>query len=787
MPLRLPKRATRLAPTLLAMIACGVSAMAQTAPVGSAKPVAEETLMLSPFDVTVSAQKGYMATNTISGTALNTPLRDVPMAINVITSEFLSDSLVGVDIARAFDYNSSITQTARQPVTNNAGSFAIRGFRNRNTLVDGVSAGEFVAPIMIDRIEVVKGPNTLYGQSDPGGLINVISKRPFGRQQLLLTQKIGNHGLFVTDLDANVAPLLNKKIGLRFLGSYTETVGYRLADGRTIKSFGLASDFKLTRNTTLLAHISTSRSAGIPAQRGAFAFEVIPTDLNGDGRIATTIGSNGITESTARFNNTFLPRDYTAQTPGNHFEQENNYVQLGARHVFNKHVTMQYVFYRTALNMEMNWREYNTFNPVTNDNFHPNVAIRPVAVANSADLNTAAEIHHDHSNAHTFNTLFSFPTGGLQHRMIVGGRYEWNESRDSTQNLRALNATERPILESMIASGRKIRLFLTKAAVLAGEKYWLDDVPTFDELRARGTRNGNADRGDTYVGNAYATDSVSLLDNRLKFLGGVRYVRIRSQSTDINGVKIGQKNDQSKRGYQLGAVFDVTKDLVVFANTATAFNPNGFDNTTGAFFPPESSKAWETGVKLVDLWQGKISGTISYYNILKSNVVNSDFNPITFRTDTEITDQRAEGVDAELFLNLTKNWQTTANYSHNNGRVVKSRTLSLGLPLEGSTPARATVWTSYGFSEGALKGLRFGGGIVRAQGPIQQFGTSNNRLVLQGSYTTTNAFIRYSTKIMARNTTFGLNADNLSDTDYFRSRGARSDPRQYVFSVKLDL
>jgi outer membrane receptor for ferric coprogen and ferric-rhodotorulic acid len=35
-----------------------------------------------------------MATNTISGTAMNMPLREVPMAINVITSEFLEDSLV---------------------------------------------------------------------------------------------------------------------------------------------------------------------------------------------------------------------------------------------------------------------------------------------------------------------------------------------------------------------------------------------------------------------------------------------------------------------------------------------------------------------------------------------------------------------------------------------------------------------------------------------------------------------------------------------------------------------
>jgi len=47
--------------------------------------------------------------------------------------------------------------------------------------------------------------------------------------------------------------------------------------------------------------------------------------------------------------------------------------------------------------------------------------------------------------------------------------------------------------------------------------------------------------------------------------------------------------------------------------------------------------------------------------------------------------------------------------------------------------------------------------------------------------------VRYSTTLAARAVTFGFNAGNLSDRDYFRSRGGRSDPRQYVFSVKLDL
>ena len=69
------------------LLSVSVITRAQTAP----KPAADEAILLNPFDVTESTTKGYMATNTISGTAMNTPLRDVPMAINVITAEFLAD------------------------------------------------------------------------------------------------------------------------------------------------------------------------------------------------------------------------------------------------------------------------------------------------------------------------------------------------------------------------------------------------------------------------------------------------------------------------------------------------------------------------------------------------------------------------------------------------------------------------------------------------------------------------------------------------------------------------
>lgn len=734
----------------------------------ASKPSGEDTIILNPFDVTESNNKGYMATNSISGTAMNTALKEVPMAINVITAEFLADSLVG-DFAQALDFNSAITQTNRQPITNRNDSWSIRGFRNRNTLVDGVTAGEAIPPEMIDRIEVVKGPNTLYGQSDPGGLINVISKRPLGRNKLSVGIRAGDHGMLGGNFDGNVVAN-SKRLGLRVVGAHNRSDGYRRIDGNRNSFLGIAGDYKVTQNTNFIFHVSGTEGDGIASQRSTFSFELIPTDLNGDGVIDSTV-VNGIAENTARHNNTFLPRDYTSATKDTRYDRESKFLQFGLRQRVGQNGNLQYMFVRTDQDMSMTFREYNTFN-----------------VAGSSDANHTASTNSNRTDAHTLNGLFQARTGPLLHRLLVGGRYTWDQSAGETYTLRTLGpAQERAALQNLINSGRKIRLYLTKNDVLSGVPYWLDDTPTETELRTLGVRNGNVLMSETRVSSAYVSDSISMFENRLKVLAGLRYVRIRSQSTDTSGVKIGVINDQDDTSYQVGATYDLTPRLAVYANTATAFNPNGFDNLTGTFFDPEESNAYEVGLKFEDLWNGRLGGSLSAFQIRKDNVRRSDYNPVTFRNDNEITDDVSRGWETELFFNPTSSWQMVINYSRIDAKVVRSATLAKNLRLEGATPHRFTFWSSYAIKSGGLKGLRFGGGVIVARGPIQQFGTSNSQLVFENGYTTVNLFARYPVVLFGEKLTLGVNVDNLTNVFYMRSRAGTNNPRQVAFSVNWEM
>jgi iron complex outermembrane receptor protein len=730
----------------------------------------DEAFTLSPF--TVEATRGYTATSTISGTGLNTPLANVPMSINVITSDFLDDSNIG-DFEKALDYNSSITQTTRQGGNNaRPSTFSIRGFRNRNNLIDGVSAGTFFPSQMIDRIEVVKGPNTLYGQSDPGGLINVITKTPQAQEGGRVTFKAGEHGWIQGQADVTVRAM-DDKLGLRILTDYKELDGWYALDGSTSKFLGLSGDYDLTENSDFTFLVSGNEIQQIPTQRSTFGFEERMTDLNGDGDFDDTVRQ--IKEARARYNNSFVPKNFTTMTQDNSHNLEQDYLSLGYRLNASENNTLQYKYNFYETDSEVNFRAFNTFR----------------ASDGRSDANYSTQRSRARDEVHTLNDIIRFNTGEAKHQLLLGYRKSESTSYSGgTWRLRATRANEAAILDDLEAqTGKTLRRFLFKDEVLAGARVWEERSLSNAVLRANGIRTNNIDRSFQDVDTIYATDNIYLMEDRLNILLGVRNVDIQQHTIALGGAPRGSTVDVSDTSFQFGAVYRINPTVSAFVNIADAFEPNTVTNPdTGDFFTPQMSDAIEVGVKFVDLYDGRLSGSVALFNIQKANVVRNDFNPVTFTSDQAITSDESEGIELELFANPIDNWDMTFAYSFIDGRVVGAISPELeGLRLEGATPHRLTFFNSYTISEGSMEGLRFGGGIVWAKGPIQQFGTPKNALVAEDGYTTVDLFARYPTEIGGRQVTFGVNIDNANDAFFARSRGAFSAPRTVLFSVSTDL
>ena len=728
----------------------------------------EDVITLDPFDVTSVETDRYLASNSISGTAMNTLLKEIPMTINVITSEFLDDAIVG-DLERALDFNSSVTQTTRGQISNQNAIYSLRGFRNRNVLLDGVMGGDHMPRYLVDRIEVVKGPNTLYGQSDPGGLVNMISKRPRSQDRTVVTTRFGQDSTYGADIDMNIAQIA-PNLGLRILGSFDDTKGWRWRDDKDSTFLAASAEWKVTDATKIRFIASTANKGGLPTNRATYSFMRIPTDLNGDGDTNDRVG--GVVEATARYNNDFLPWEWTSETEqASDFNQNHQYAQLNVIHEVNDFLNLQYSYTKSYRETHVTFREYNTFSP-----------------AKTVSANYTTSTSENETDAHTLNGFITAEAGGVKHNIIAGVRYTDDRRYGDGYRLRPTNGGELQTLNWLAAqTGKNFRHSVTKDEILAGAPLWLDDAPTRTELRTYGPRTNQ--NGDNYeeVTTLFISDSMLMMEDRLRILAGLRNIEITGFGFNASGVSNGPKRTSKDTSYQFGANYSVNDSLVIFGNTATAFNPNGFNSDTGEYFDPEESEAYEIGAKLDGLLGGKLSGSIAWFQIDKQNVVRSDFNPVTFMSDREITDDRSEGIDLELFLNATDGWQITLGYTHLDARTVVSQTEALGLRLEGAAPDKLTFYTTYSFAnDSGLKGLRLGGGAIKAWGPIQQFGTSGNRLVVEDGYTQINVFARYRTELFDRPTTFGINVSNLADEFFVRARANTGTPRQVMGSIRME-
>nr|WP_241764030.1 TonB-dependent siderophore receptor [Winslowiella toletana] len=174
------------------------------APFAHATAAGEETLTVTAAarESVTSPLKGSVAKESASGTKTATPLRKTPQAISVITRQQMDDQ-AAPSVSDALSYTSGVMTNYRGN-SNRNDEVISRGFRYAPKFLDGLSyglsgqggaAGQ-VDPWLLERVEMVHGPaSVLYGQVNPGGLINMTSKRPTAESMHKVKFSSGNQHL----------------------------------------------------------------------------------------------------------------------------------------------------------------------------------------------------------------------------------------------------------------------------------------------------------------------------------------------------------------------------------------------------------------------------------------------------------------------------------------------------------------------------------------------------------------------------------------------------------------
>ena len=274
---------------------------------------------------------------------------------------------------------------------------------------------------------------------------------------------------------------------------------------------------------------------------------------------------------------------------------------------------------------------------------------------------------------------------------------------------------------------------------------------------------------DTY--SAFISDVLNLTD-QLSVLAALRVDDFHNKGGLVGAPVAGY--NQTGLSPKFGLVYQPVKDRVsLFANYQNSFTNQGIynaydvlaaDSLTQRFASLEQANQFEAGVKL-NAFDGRLSTTISYYDIQVKNLLRTDPNPLAAARFAQTQDgtQLSRGVELDVVANPFAGFNVVAGFSYNDSKLTNAAADVNGRrPATASSPVLANLWLSYRLNAGGLHGLGFGfGGNYASDNKIQN-SVSLGEFTLP-AYTVLNASAFYD----QRKFRIGAKVDNLTNQHYW--------------------
>ncbi|UHS59243.1 TonB-dependent siderophore receptor [Agrobacterium vaccinii] len=246
---------------------------------------AQTSTVLQPIIVDGAGQTdGYQPKSTSTATRTDTPLIDIPQAINVVSHEVIEDQNA-TNLDEALGNISGVTQTNTLGGTQD--SVIRRGFgdnRDGSILTNGLKTAlprSFNA--MTDRVEVLKGPSsTLYGILDPGGMVNVVTKKPKNTFSGDVYGSASSFGGGKTGLDFT-GPIEGTDFSYRLIGEYENTDYWRNFGDK--KKWLLSPSLTWTGEDTEITATYMHEDYSVPFDRGTIFDTTTGRAVNVDRKI----------------------------------------------------------------------------------------------------------------------------------------------------------------------------------------------------------------------------------------------------------------------------------------------------------------------------------------------------------------------------------------------------------------------------------------------------------------------------------------------------------------------
>lgn len=267
-----------------------------SAPAFAQAPESDDVYDLSPFVVNATDDRGYRATNAISGTSLNTAIRDLPMPLEVVNRELIDD-LHATNMQESLSYSAGVytqsfenTATSQgriadsSPSSTNLNSpftntISLRGYTvpssqrfgfrvGAQVPAYGVLLGGSTDTVTAERLEVVRGPQALlYGINVLSGVVNILPKEPLFARHTEIGFGVGSYDYYRGTLD-HTDTLISDKLAYRVMGAWTDEGHWSDFQETERRDYALQLKWRMNPRYELLVEgkYSTFQRSGIGAR-----------------------------------------------------------------------------------------------------------------------------------------------------------------------------------------------------------------------------------------------------------------------------------------------------------------------------------------------------------------------------------------------------------------------------------------------------------------------------------------------------------------------------------------
>lgn len=749
----------------MAMIVAAVPAAAQGAPVDAAEQEEGEP---SAEAIIVTGRK-MLDSGASSASKMDIPVLETPFSVNAYNDNFL-DAIETQNVSDLYRYMTGI-----QRAGNTGYDISFRGFKTGGTdrnaiLTDGLPglSVRIGSPptIGVERVELVKGgTSVLYGQAQPGGFINIITKKPEFKPGYQVDLKgIAGAGKYDRALGGTISVDLTgpldsaDRFAFRMIGEIGRIDGFRDFSNEKPVYFAPSLAWKLGDRTKVTVQGEYRRvkvhydTYLVAPNRDVSLIADITTAYQEPEDVITERGLIG---------SVFF---------GHEFSSDINF-RLGYRYVDqdSAQTSFDVLGFRDTANTIVTRRARGQDNERT---------------YSFVDANLTAKLD----------------TFGIQHTLLVG----FTGGQETT----SLNRTQFYNCSGAACNSLDVSVYNPVHGVVPRPSAFpLFNPGQMSNLTWRYTVQNSL--------GFYASDFIEFSD-MFKAMVGVRYADERQSIEDLRLTTFVPVKKKDTRVLPMaGLIFQPKETISIYSSYSTSFVPvaaTAQDNFGNNPFSPTTANSIEAGIK-AELFDRKVTVTSAVFDIKKKNTLNT-FNCLTQAQliaagiaippgatiasgtcSNQLGGERSKGFEIEFNGTPLPGWSLTGGYAFTNAKVTSSNiAVQNGARLTNSPRNSFNLWSRYDFESGPLENLGFGLGLAYVGNRAGLLPTQANDprpgggTMPLGSYFTVDLGIYYEP---IENLNITLKATNLLDERYIENSGFAAElqtnpgtPRQLTATVR---